>query len=178
LFRGRYEHQEIHIPRSAGSHWPAHRFGLARFRIFLFRFSLPELEQRYHRDHHFLREKREYLLYVPKSYDRAKPPPLVINLHTSMSWPSSSMAISQWNQVADERGFIVAYPEGTGLGPKSWEMTGSETPARMPDVIFISELIDKCRQAPSVVRQFCLLASFKSSKSLTEASCRKHNDVM
>jgi polyhydroxybutyrate depolymerase len=33
--------------------------------------------------------------------------------------------------------------EGTGFGPKSWEMTGSETPSRMPDVIFISELIDK-----------------------------------
>jgi poly(3-hydroxybutyrate) depolymerase len=88
-------------------------------------------------------EKREYLLYVPKSYDRAKPTPLVINLHTSMSWPSSSMAISQWNQVADEQGFIVAYPEGTGCGPKSWEMTGRETPARMPDAIFIAELIDK-----------------------------------
>ena len=83
------------------------------------------------------------MLYVTKSYDRAKPTPLVINLHTSMSWPSSSMAISQWNQVADEYGFIVVYPEGTGLGPKSWERTGSETPARMPDVIFISDLIDK-----------------------------------
>jgi poly(3-hydroxybutyrate) depolymerase len=35
------------------------------------------------------REKREYLLYVPKSYDRTKPTPLVISLHTSMSWPSS-----------------------------------------------------------------------------------------
>ena len=55
-------------------------------------------------------EKREYLLYVPNSYDRAKPAALVINLHTSMSWPSASMAISQWNQVADEHGFIVAYP--------------------------------------------------------------------
>jgi polyhydroxybutyrate depolymerase len=88
-------------------------------------------------------EKREYLLYVPKSYDRTKPTPLVISLHTSMSWPSSSMAISQWNLVADENGFMVVYPEGTGFGPKSWEMTGSETPSRMPDVIFISELIDK-----------------------------------
>ena len=85
--------------------------------------------------------KREYLLYVPKSYNRAKPTPLVINLHTSMSWPSASMAISQWNQVADEYGFIMAYHEGTGRGPKSWEMTGRETPTRMPDVIFISELI-------------------------------------
>jgi polyhydroxybutyrate depolymerase len=53
------------------------------------------------------------------------------------------MVISQWNSVADENGFIVVYPEGTGFGPKSWEMTGSETPSRMPDVIFISELIDK-----------------------------------
>jgi polyhydroxybutyrate depolymerase len=88
-------------------------------------------------------EKREYLLYVPNSYDRTKATPLVINLHTAMSWPSSSMAISRWNLVADEQGFIVVYPAGTGFGPKSWEMTGSETPSRMPDVIFIRELIDK-----------------------------------
>ena len=51
-------------------------------------------------------EKREYLLYVPKGYDRANPTPLVINLHTSMSWPSSAMASSQWNRVADERGLM------------------------------------------------------------------------
>ena len=88
-------------------------------------------------------QKREYLLYVPRGYDRAKPAPLVITLHTSMSWNSSAMAISQWNLVADENGFIVVYPDGTGFGPKSWEMTGSETPSHMPDVIFISQLIDK-----------------------------------
>ena len=95
-------------------------------------------------------EKREYLLYVPKNYDPAKPIPLVINLHTAMSWPSSSMAISQWNLVADEQGFIVVYPAGTGHGPKSWEMTGSETPSRMPDVIFISELIDKLEESYNI----------------------------
>jgi polyhydroxybutyrate depolymerase len=97
-------------------------------------------------------KKREYLLYVPKSYDRAKPTPLVINLHTSMSWPSSSMAISQWNQEADQNGFIVVYPEGTGLGPKSWEMERSEMHARMPDVIFISELIDKMEASYNIER--------------------------
>src|SRR5580693_4408986 len=95
-------------------------------------------------------EKREYLLYVPKSYDRTKPTPLVITLHTSMSWPSSSMAISQWNLVADENGFIIVYPAGTGRGPKSWEMTGSETPSRMPDVIFIAGLIDKLEESYNI----------------------------
>ena len=87
-------------------------------------------------------QKRDYLLYIPKSYDRAKPTPLVLVLHTSMSWPTSAMNISQWNAVAEHQGFIVVYPAGTGTGAKSWEMAGSDTPARMPDVLFISELID------------------------------------
>jgi polyhydroxybutyrate depolymerase len=95
-------------------------------------------------------QKREYLLYVPKSYDRTNSTPLVISLHTSMSWPSAAMAISQWNLVAEENRFIVVYPAGTGRGPKSWEMTGSETPSRMPDVIFISELIDKLEESYNI----------------------------
>jgi len=95
-------------------------------------------------------EKREYLLYVPKRYHRAKPAPLVITLHTSMSWDSSAMAISQWNSLADENGFIVVYAQGTGFGPKSWEMTGSETPTHMPDVVFMSELIDKLEASYSI----------------------------
>jgi poly(3-hydroxybutyrate) depolymerase len=60
-------------------------------------------------------EKRQYLLYVPKSYDRTKPAPLVITLHTSMSWDSSSMVISQWNSVADENGFIVVYRQSLAV---------------------------------------------------------------
>lgn len=87
--------------------------------------------------------KREYLLYVPKSYDKTRPTPLVITLHTSMSWPTSAMNISQWNRIADEQGIIVVYPAGTGHGPKSWEMAASETPSRMPDVRFISKLMDE-----------------------------------
>jgi polyhydroxybutyrate depolymerase len=87
-------------------------------------------------------EKREYLLYVPKSYDRSKPTPLVISLHAAMNWPAYQMKISQWNKKADENGFIVVYPAGTGTGPKTWFMEGAKTPSRMPDVRFISELID------------------------------------
>ena len=86
--------------------------------------------------------KREYLLYVPRSYDRAKPTPLVISLHGAMNWPALQMKISQWNKAADENGFIVVYPSGTGIGPKAWFMEGARTPSRMPDVRFISQLID------------------------------------
>jgi len=95
-------------------------------------------------------QKREYLLYVPKTYDRTKPTPLVISMHGAMNWPAFEMNISQWNTAADENGFIVVYPAGTGPGPKTWFMQGSRTPSRMPDVRFISELIDTLEAAYNI----------------------------
>lgn len=95
-------------------------------------------------------EKRDYLLYVPTSYNPAKPTPLVISMHTSMSWPSSSMAITQWNKVAEQNGFLVAYPGGTGGSSKSWEMEGQESPSRMRDVIFVSQLLNQLELAYNI----------------------------
>ena len=34
-------------------------------------------------------EEREYLLYVPRSYDRSKPTPLVISMHGAGLWGAS-----------------------------------------------------------------------------------------
>lgn len=80
---------------------------------------------------------REYILYVPKSYDRSKPAPLVISLHGAGGWPAQQRDLSEWNQLADRQGFIVVYPSGMeGFGPRVWH-EGRE------DVVFISELIDK-----------------------------------
>lgn len=86
-------------------------------------------------------ETREYLLYVPPGLDRTKPSPLVISLHPAMSWPAAQMAYSRWNTLADENGFIVVYPAGMGPGPKTWFMRDRAAPSRMPDVVFISDLI-------------------------------------
>ena len=87
-------------------------------------------------------QTREYILYVPKSYDRAKPTPVVISIHGAANWPSFQMNLSQWNRLADEHGFIVVYPAGQGGGPKTWHLDDEKTASRMPDVIFVSELID------------------------------------
>src|SRR5437867_3476883 len=51
--------------------------------------------------------KREYVLYVPRSYDRAKPTALVISLHGAGLWGAAQRETSQWDRVADEYGFIV-----------------------------------------------------------------------
>src|SRR2546426_492952 len=86
-------------------------------------------------------QKREDLLYVPRSYDRSKPTALVIKLHGAGVWGAAQKETSQWNRVADEHGFIVVYPSGEGGGgPRGWHEGDGAEPSR--DVRFISELID------------------------------------
>jgi polyhydroxybutyrate depolymerase len=88
--------------------------------------------------------RREYLLYVPPSYDPAMPTPLVITIHGFAQWPANQRAVSQWNPLADEYGFIVVYPSGVDF-PKRWRTYGQNDPASPPmeDVIFIADLIDE-----------------------------------
>lgn len=86
-------------------------------------------------------EKREYLLYVPKSYDRARPTPLVISMHGAGLWGASQRDISRWNELADSKGFIVVYPSAVGgKGVRIWRAEPSEGLAK--DVKYISALID------------------------------------
>ena len=84
-------------------------------------------------------ETRKYLLYLPKTYDRSKPTPLIISLHPAASRPAAEMEISRWNELADEHGFIVVYPSGSDV-PRVWPM-GRLSLTR--DVQYISDLIDK-----------------------------------
>jgi polyhydroxybutyrate depolymerase len=86
--------------------------------------------------------KREYLLYVPKSYNRARPAPLVITMHGAGGWPVQQRDLSEWNRVAEREGFIVAYPSGLKDGvARVWGVRPGPGPIR--DVQFIAELIDK-----------------------------------
>lgn len=82
--------------------------------------------------------KREYLLYVPPSYDRARATPLVISLHGASLWPALQMKISQWNRLADAKGFIVVYPAASGF-PRIWHV--DRVPGLQDDVRFIADLI-------------------------------------
>lgn len=89
---------------------------------------------------------RQYLLYVPKTYDRSKATPLVISLHGAALGAAAEMEISRWNDLADEHGFIVVYPSGSDV-PRVWPM-GQRSLGL--DVKFISDLIDKLEAAYNI----------------------------
>jgi polyhydroxybutyrate depolymerase len=91
--------------------------------------------------------EREYIVHVPDAYDPATPTALVFSMHGALNWPSLQMQISRWNDTADRHGFIVVYPGGEGAGPKMFGQRGSRTPSEMPDVLFISALIDRLQSS-------------------------------
>ncbi len=104
-------------------------------------------------------EKREYLLYVPRSYDRTRPVPLVISMHGAGGWPKQQMYLTEWNRLADSQGFIVVYPSGLGgAGPRVWRV-GSDF---AKDVRFISELIDRLEAAYNIDRSRIYASGFSN----------------
>jgi len=55
---------------------------------------------------------RSYLLYVPQSLDPKGPSPLVLNYHGLTSTAAAQSSYTSMNAFAEDKGFVVAYPEG------------------------------------------------------------------
>ncbi len=83
---------------------------------------------------------REYLIHVPESYDPATPTPLMFNIHGFAQWPANQADVSQWNELADEYGFIVVYPKGRQF-PLRW-YNGAQ-PGMQEDLQFFADMIDQ-----------------------------------
>jgi polyhydroxybutyrate depolymerase len=84
---------------------------------------------------------RTYQLHVPGGVDH--PAGLVINLHGAGMTGSAQAAATNYNAVADQYGFAVAYPDGIDM---SWaDGRGASVPDRqgVDDVGFLVTLIDR-----------------------------------
>ena len=122
-------------------------------------------------------QEREYVLYVPRNYDRAKPAPLIITLHGALLAPAAQMGISRWNRLADKHGFIVVYPSGmtsgVGLANGALPIWPMEPEAVLKaDVTFISDLIDKLEAAYNIDPSGIYLNGFSNGGGMAFAlSC-------
>ncbi|HEX3594668.1 MAG TPA: PHB depolymerase family esterase [Polyangiaceae bacterium] len=86
---------------------------------------------------------RSALVHVPASYDPAKPTMLVLNFHGLLELASLQASVSHMSDTSDQRGFIVAYPEGLAVGVGlSWN-AGTCCGNTLNDVGFIRDLVKK-----------------------------------
>lgn len=85
--------------------------------------------------------QRSYLVHVPAGIDR--PNGLVINLHGAGMTGGQQAAMTNYNAIADQHGFVVVYPDGIDL---SWaDGRGASVPDRqgVDDVGFLVALVDR-----------------------------------
>ncbi|MCL4256643.1 MAG: poly(3-hydroxybutyrate) depolymerase, partial [Anaerolineae bacterium] len=84
---------------------------------------------------------RSYYVYLPASYDATTRVPLVLAFHGFAQGALGLAGYSGWEAIAEEYGFVLVYPQGTGPLPR-WESSlfPSERQA-VDDVAFVRDLI-------------------------------------
>ena len=87
--------------------------------------------------------ERTYRVHLPPAYSKSEPLPMVLALHMYSGTGRMMEWITHFNQVADQNGFIVVYPDGY---KNSWADGSNQfaaDQAHIDDIAFISTLIDK-----------------------------------
>ncbi len=85
--------------------------------------------------------ERTYIQYIPANVQ--SPAPVVLNLHGYTNNADFQMGYSGMNEVADEHGFIVIYPQGTpdDLGINHWNAWLAEDDS--DDFAFLLAILDE-----------------------------------
>jgi polyhydroxybutyrate depolymerase len=88
---------------------------------------------------------RFYLLHLPPAYDPKKPTPVVLAFHGAAMNGGMMVGFSGLSKKADEAGFVVVYPYGTGVGGvfltfNAWADPRPQGPA--DDVAYTAKLLD------------------------------------
>lgn len=89
--------------------------------------------------------KREYKLYVSESIDVGRKSPLVINLHGKNSTHEYQMKYSNMIALAEQHGFIVAFPQGLRIQTTEGDATTWDihNDRGLKDVEYIKAIIDQ-----------------------------------
>lgn len=84
---------------------------------------------------------RNYVVYVPENLADQTPVPLVLDFHTLGGDPSGEAMSSGYRELADQEGFIVAFPEGI---EGAWNIGPCCTTSRdVDDVAFARALVEQ-----------------------------------
>lgn len=87
---------------------------------------------------------REYIVYIPASYDETKPTPLMFNFHGYTGQAGGHMLGTRMRPVADAEGFVLVYPQGSlYFGSTHWNVGSWTTGSPADDIGFTEVMIDE-----------------------------------
>ncbi|MEH2272221.1 MAG: PHB depolymerase family esterase [Nostoc sp.] len=115
---------------------------------------------------------RTYYFYTPKSYNPDRPMPLVLVFHGDDGNGRSISNVTRFNELAEQKGFIVVYPDGID---QKWSLRGNGQ-GRVDDVLFVSALIDHLQQQINIDNHKVYATGFSRGGILTQALACKLPD--
>ena len=120
---------------------------------------------------------RDYILFVPDSYDENENTPIVFNLHGGSSTAEEQLNyISDMRSLSDNEKFILVYPQASSdaNGIPIWNLGGVYSKATdVDDVGYISHLIDRISEFYSVDRDRIYVTGFSNGGYLSfELACK------
>ncbi|MBV8151946.1 MAG: polyhydroxybutyrate depolymerase [Candidatus Eremiobacteraeota bacterium] len=84
---------------------------------------------------------RTFLIYRPPNLPSGMHPPLVVVLHGYGSDATAVESRYHWDEQADARGFVVAYPNGTNHGWNSGNCCAEAQRDKIDDVKFLTNMV-------------------------------------
>ncbi len=113
--------------------------------------------------------RRQYRLHLPQSYDSRQPAPLVLAFHGRLGTGKHMEKLTGLSNLADQRGFMVAYPNGVGRSWNAGHGTGHAEAQGVDDVKFTAMLIESLGQTLNLDTGGCMPPVFPMVRYLLTA---------
>ena len=122
---------------------------------------------------------REYILYVPNSYDGTSKVPLLFNFHGFGGDASEYMNYVDMRSLAESENFILVYPQGTLLqGSSHWNaaLNSPDNKSDADDLGFIETLINRLSFSYMIDLERIYACGYSNGAMLSYAlACYKSN---
>jgi polyhydroxybutyrate depolymerase len=122
---------------------------------------------------------REYIMYVPSTYDSKKSVPLMLIFHGWTMSAYDQMKISDMRGLAESEKFILVYPQGTIFkGSTHWNVGSWTTGSTSDDLGFVDELINHISAKHNIDMKRIYAAGYSNGGFFSqELACNLSNNI-
>jgi polyhydroxybutyrate depolymerase len=125
--------------------------------------------------------QRKYILHIPESYDGKTPVPMVVFLHGGGGNAQTAQGFSNFNQVSDENGFLMLYPQAffeTADNSYAWADGRGLAPDKLgiDDVGYVDALVTALKAEYKIDTQKIYVCGFSNGSFLTQRIAFQKNN--
>ena len=123
-------------------------------------------------------QEREYIVYIPLSYDSTTPFPLLFSFHGGAGYASDFIQTNDMRSIADTANFIAIYPQAAidpDGGTTSWI---HKAPTDHDDIFFVEAIIDAMSLEYSIDQSRIYACGYSEGAILSyELGCRLNSKI-